>query len=139
MATATAPEELARDLMTPDPVCLAPTTTVREAAGAMRARDVGDVLLVDEERHLSGIVTDRDLVVRCLAEGLDPDITPVSAAASLADVRSSHPGHAGRRGHGPHARERHPAAAGLCLRSADRDHRASATSPWTGIPPRCWG
>jgi CBS domain-containing protein len=91
MATATAPEELARDLMTPDPVCLTPTTTVREAAGTMRARDVGDVLLVDGERQLSGIVTDRDLVVRCLAEGLDPDITPISAAASLADVRSVSP------------------------------------------------
>jgi CBS domain-containing protein len=91
MATATAPEELARDLMTPDPVCLAPTTTLREAAEAMRARDVGDVLLVDEERHLSGIVTDRDLVVRCLAGGLDPDITPISAAASVADVRSVTP------------------------------------------------
>jgi CBS domain-containing protein len=123
MATATAPEELARDLMTPDPVCLTPTTTVREAAGTMRARDVGDVLLVDGERQLSGIVTDRDLVVRCLAEGLDPDITPISAAASLADVRSGEPGHAGRGGHGPHASQRDPTVAGLCRRSADRDHQ----------------
>lgn len=56
-----------RDLMTTNPVALAPDTPVRRAAQAMRENDVGDVLVVDGDQ-LRGIVTDRDLVVRGLAD-----------------------------------------------------------------------
>jgi len=67
--------QLIRDVMTPDPLCLDANTTVREAAEQMRAHDIGDVL-VTEDRSLRGIVTDRDIVVRCVAEGRDPsDVT----------------------------------------------------------------
>ncbi|SMD25236.1 CBS domain-containing protein [Lentzea albidocapillata] len=59
--------QLVRDLMTTDPVVLPPDTPVREAARAMRDRDIGDVLVVDGDR-LCGIVTDRDLVVRAMAD-----------------------------------------------------------------------
>ncbi|GAA3673248.1 CBS domain protein [Lentzea atacamensis] len=59
--------QLVRDLMTADPVMLPPDTPVREAAKAMRDREIGDVLVVDGDR-LCGIVTDRDLVVRALAD-----------------------------------------------------------------------
>lgn len=59
--------QLVRDLMTPDPVVLPPDTPVREAAQAMRDLDIGDVLVVDGGR-LCGIVTDRDLVVRAMAD-----------------------------------------------------------------------
>jgi CBS domain-containing protein len=59
--------QLVRDVMTPDPVALPADTPVRFAAQAMRDRDIGDVLVVDGDQ-LAGIVTDRDLVVRALAE-----------------------------------------------------------------------
>ena len=55
-----------RDLMTSDPVVLDASATVSDAAKAMKARDVGDVL-VRREGKLCGIVTDRDLVVRAFA------------------------------------------------------------------------
>jgi CBS domain-containing protein len=60
--------ECVRDLMTPDPFVLESDATVTEAARCMRDQDVGDVLVVRDGK-LCGIVTDRDLVVRCLASG----------------------------------------------------------------------
>jgi len=62
----TAKTEQVRDLMTADPIVLDAEATVAEAARCMRDRDVGDVL-VRIDGKLCGIVTDRDLVVRCLA------------------------------------------------------------------------
>jgi CBS domain-containing protein len=56
-----------RDLMTTNPVALAPDTPVQQAARAMREKDVGDVLVVDGDQ-VRGIVTDRDIVVRGLAD-----------------------------------------------------------------------
>jgi len=55
-----------RQVMTRDPIVLDAEATVGQAARAMRARDVGDVL-VRSGGALCGIVTDRDLVVRALA------------------------------------------------------------------------
>jgi CBS domain-containing protein len=70
--------ETVRDLMTADPIVLDADATVAEAARCMRDRDVGDVLVRSEGR-LCGIVTDRDLVVRCLAdEGADPRRQPLA-------------------------------------------------------------
>ena len=60
-----------RDLMTPDPIILDARSTARDAAQKMRERNVGDVL-VQKEGKLCGILTDRDLVVRCLAGSGDP-------------------------------------------------------------------
>ena len=67
-----------KDIMTPDPACCTPDTTAREAAGLMRERDCGAIPVVEtrESRRPIGIVTDRDLAVRGLAEGHGPD-TPV--------------------------------------------------------------
>jgi CBS domain-containing protein len=62
-----AKKQTLRELMTADPVVLDADATVADAAKAMKARDVGDVL-VRSQGELLGIVTDRDLVVRCLAE-----------------------------------------------------------------------
>ncbi len=56
-----------RDIMTPDPVTLPADASARQAAQAMRDEGIGDVLVVDGDQ-LHGIVTDRDLVVRGLAE-----------------------------------------------------------------------
>lgn len=71
-----------RDLMTAEPIVLDADATAADAAKAMKARDVGDVL-VRRDGRLCGIVTDRDLVVRCLAE------EPKQAAAKrLGDICS---------------------------------------------------
>jgi CBS domain-containing protein len=69
--------------MTLEPIVLDANATVADAAKAMKARDVGDVLVRSDGR-LCGIVTDRDLVVRCLAQ--DPKR---SASKRLGDVCSS--------------------------------------------------
>jgi CBS domain-containing protein len=59
-----------RDVMTKDPVCCEPGDTVTRVAEVMKAQDVGSVPVVDSRssKHLMGIVTDRDLVVKVLAE-----------------------------------------------------------------------
>ncbi len=62
------------ELMTTNPVVVPATATAHEAAVIMRDHSIGDVL-VEQGGHLTGIVTDRDLVVRVMAEGLDPTQT----------------------------------------------------------------
>jgi CBS domain-containing protein len=58
-------------VMTTDPISLTHDQTVTDAAARMARSDVGSVL-VQRDGDLLGIVTDRDLVVRCLADGKDP-------------------------------------------------------------------
>lgn len=65
-----------RDVMTPEPVCVGPQASVAEAARKMREVDSG-AILVTEGDELRGLVTDRDIVVRAIAEGRDPTQTPV--------------------------------------------------------------
>jgi CBS domain-containing protein len=74
--------ECIRDVMTTNPETLPESTTVREAAEAMRANDIGDVVVVDDNGKLSGILTDRDIVVRVVAEGRDPRTTRIGDIAS---------------------------------------------------------
>lgn len=66
---------LARDIMTPVPAVVTPDATVGEAAAIMRDRDVGFLPVVDslDSMHLEGVITDRDLAVRCLASHGSPD------------------------------------------------------------------
>lgn len=71
-----------RELMTEDPITLEPGASAREAAQQMREADVGAMLIVDGE-ELKGLVTDRDIVVRAVAEGKDPD------GVSVGDICSS--------------------------------------------------
>jgi CBS domain-containing protein len=47
--------------------------TVRRAAEQMAAQDVGSLIVTDDAGRPEGIVTDRDVVIRCVAEGLSPD------------------------------------------------------------------
>jgi CBS domain-containing protein len=64
------------------PVCtLPPDAPCREAAQMLRDERVGCVVVSEDERPL-GIVTDRDLVVRVMAAGRDPDKTPLREAMS---------------------------------------------------------
>lgn len=60
------------DVMTSNPVVLTTDVTLQAAAQAMRDHDIGDVLVTEPDGSLCGIVTDRDIVVRGIAEGVDP-------------------------------------------------------------------
>jgi CBS domain-containing protein len=73
------PQRIA-DLMTENPVTMDNTTDLLTAARAMRDHDIGDVVVTKPDGTLCGIVTDRDIVVRGIAEGLDP------ASTTLDDV-----------------------------------------------------
>ena len=78
-----------RDVMTSNPATLEPSATVVDAAGVMAGEDVGPVPIVEGGR-LVGIITDRDLVVRVLAEGKDPSSTTIGEIAS-ADLTTVSP------------------------------------------------
>lgn len=71
-----------RDLMTTNIVCLGEDTPLREAARKMRDSNIGDVLVQDGSGKLTGIVTDRDIVVRAIAEGMDCDTTKLGQVAT---------------------------------------------------------
>ena len=73
-----------RDVMNPWPEVMDADATVAEAAQMMREENIGDVLVVegDEEDRPCGILTDRDIVVRVLAEGLDPTKTRIGDICS---------------------------------------------------------
>ncbi|MGW1952796.1 CBS domain-containing protein [Streptomyces sp. NPDC001920] len=70
-----------RDVMTTDPATVEPQTSVQAVARMMRDEDIGAVLVTEGER-LRGLVSDRDLVIRAMAEGSDPDRTTVAEACS---------------------------------------------------------
>lgn len=70
-----------KDVMTPNPVTLQANATVLDAARAMRDSDIGDVIVYKGEQ-LRGIITDRDIVVRVVAEGKDPAKTSVESFCS---------------------------------------------------------
>lgn len=70
-----------RDVMTPDPISLPASATLTDAAQYMRTENIGDVL-VDDGATLRGMVTDRDIVVRAVAEGLDTKTTTLGEVCS---------------------------------------------------------
>ena len=67
------------DIMTEDLVYCLPQDMVSEVAKLMKKEDIGPVPVVDDERNkrLVGIVTDRDLALKVVAEGRDPQTTKV--------------------------------------------------------------
>jgi CBS domain-containing protein len=70
-----------KEIMTAQPVTLDRDATIAEAARLMRDRGIGDVIVVDGE-DAEGIVTDRDIVIRGVAEGADPDTTRLGQVVS---------------------------------------------------------
>lgn len=69
------------EVMTDRPRAVTPETTVSEAAQLMKSDDIGSLPILDGEQ-LAGVVTDRDIVVRAIAEGKDPRGMPVREVAS---------------------------------------------------------
>lgn len=70
-----------RELMASAPVAVALSDPASEAAKVMREHSIGAVLVTDQGK-LAGLVTDRDITVRVLAQGRDPRDVPVSDIAS---------------------------------------------------------
>jgi CBS domain-containing protein len=71
----------ARELMSQGVECVNSTETLVEAARKMRDLDVGALPICGEDQRLKGMLTDRDIVVRCIAEGKDPnDVTAAELA-----------------------------------------------------------
>lgn len=62
----------AREIMTPGAECIGENQSLEEAARRMRDLDVGALPICGENDRLQGVLTDRDIVVRCLAVGTDP-------------------------------------------------------------------
>jgi CBS domain-containing protein len=78
-----------KDVMTPDPVCVDPHDTAADAARSMRDVDSG-AIIVAEDGHLKGLLTDRDIVVRAIADGRDPSQVEVQEICS-SDVQALGP------------------------------------------------
>jgi CBS domain-containing protein len=66
------------ELMTPSPTCCQPGHTVVEVAEIMKREDVGLIPVVDERNKLIGVLTDRDIVMKVVADGRDARGTAVS-------------------------------------------------------------
>jgi CBS domain-containing protein len=64
----------ARDVMHLGAECIAEDDTLAEAAARMRDLNVGALPVCGADDRLHGIITDRDIVVRCVADGFDPEI-----------------------------------------------------------------
>jgi CBS domain-containing protein len=63
-----------QEAMTPNPTTVEPTTTVQEAARIMKSEDIGPLPIVEGDK-LVGVITDRDLAIRIVAEGRGTDTT----------------------------------------------------------------
>ena len=63
---------IAREVMTKDPVCCTPETTLDQVAQLMREHDCGEIPVIDPAERPIGVVTDRDIVCRVVAEGKNP-------------------------------------------------------------------
>src|SRR5918996_4616396 len=62
----------ARDVMTPDPACCTASTTLDEIAKLMLANGCGEIPVLDVNDQPIGVVTDRDIVCRVVADGKNP-------------------------------------------------------------------
>lgn len=72
---------VARDIMTKDCECVSERANLAEAARKMRDLDVGALPICGENERLLGMLTDRDIVVRAVADGLNPAEVPARALA----------------------------------------------------------
>ena len=80
----------AQDIMSKNPTCVTPDTTLADAARLMKNENIGIVPVVEStsSRRLVGVVTDRDIAIRAVAEGRDGVTTSVGHVMS-ANVRTT--------------------------------------------------
>jgi CBS-domain-containing membrane protein len=100
--------KFARDVMTPDPACCTAATTLDQVAKLMAQHDCGEIPVIDSSEQPIGVITDRDIVCRVVAEGKNPSahtaehymsqpVVTVRDDASLDDVLSTMEKHQLRR------------------------------------------
>src|ERR1041384_1584387 len=65
-----------KEIITPNPECISPDASLREAARKMKSLDVG-ILPIGEKDGLVGALTDRDITIRAVAEGWNPNTSKV--------------------------------------------------------------
>lgn len=77
-----------QDVMTPAPICCVPDDVVIDVARLMRSQDIGSIPVVVDHtsQRLVGMLTDRDLAIRVIAEGRDPRETAVRDVMSMQPV-----------------------------------------------------
>ncbi|WP_030059474.1 CBS domain-containing protein [Streptomyces novaecaesareae] len=79
----------ARDIMHTGAQCIGAHQTLAEAAKMMRDKNVGALPICGDDQKLKGIITDRDIVLRCVAEGKDPAaMTAMELSGHLHCVRA---------------------------------------------------
>ena len=78
-------------LMTRDPVCCAPNQSIREVAQLMLEHDCGEIPVVSDRdgRTLVGVITDRDIVCRAVAAGMDVNATTIDRIMSSPAITAS--------------------------------------------------
>jgi CBS domain-containing protein len=85
--------KLARDVMTPDPACCSANATLDEVAKLMVQNDCGEIPILDASDRPIGVITDRDIVCRAVAEGKNPTGHTVESVMSkpVVTVRTDTP------------------------------------------------
>ena len=81
--------KFARDVMTPDPACCSPNTTLDQVAKMMVQNNCGEIPVIDTSNRPVGVVTDRDIVVRAVADGHNPSGFPVEKVMTKSVVTVS--------------------------------------------------
>jgi CBS domain-containing protein len=76
----------AREVMTGGAECIGENETIQDAARRMADLDVGALPICGEDNRLKGMLTDRDIVVKVLAQGGDPSSTRASEVADQGEV-----------------------------------------------------
>jgi CBS domain-containing protein len=80
-----------QDIMTTELATVPMSAPIEQAARLMRDEDIGDVIVINDEGGLVGLVTDRDIAIRAIADGRDPSDTAVREICS-ADLVTASPG-----------------------------------------------
>jgi CBS domain-containing protein len=85
--------KLARDLMTSNPVCCSPTATLDQVAQLMATNNCGEIPVIDASERPIGVITDRDIVCRVVAEGKNPSAHTAESCmtSSVVTVRADAP------------------------------------------------
>jgi CBS domain-containing protein len=71
-----------QDMMTTELSTLPPDAPIQLAARVMRDEDIGDVIILDDSGSVVGMVTDRDITIRAIAGGMDPEDTSIGEICS---------------------------------------------------------
>jgi CBS domain-containing protein len=75
-------DRLAHEVMTENPACCTPDTPLDQVAMLMREHDCGEIPVIDPAEQPIGVVTDRDIVCRVIAEGKNPMAYPAGICMS---------------------------------------------------------